>query len=151
VLITACGINPQGTHTIVGTSTHGTVADLSADDNLYYTTGASCTGAFAGCKTDWYGIFNVGQGNIPDLRVKYIGKNAGAGWQFISVWNWATMSWLGVDAFRVVAGNEVTVEKALPPSGDFLTSKGIGFVRVTTVGNMTSSSADVLLGCTEFC
>ena len=151
VLVSACGAPPSATHTITGTSTQGAVSDLRQDDNSYYVTDASCTGEFMGCATDWYGSFSVGSGDVSsDLRVEYIGKNEGAGQQFVSVWNWQTMSWFPIDAFRVVAGDEVTVEHALP-TGSWLTNKGVGFVRVTTIGNLSSSSADVLLGCLGDC
>ena len=148
VLVTACGIPPYATHTITGTGTQGTVSDLGQDDNSHYTTGASCDGAVGGCTTDWYGAFNVGQAVSSELHILYVGKNAGAGWQFISVWNWRTSSWVPIDAFRVVATDEIAVDRTLPlPSSDWLTSTGVGFVRATTIGNLSSSSADVLLGC----
>jgi len=152
VFVAACGAPPLTTLTITGTRTHGTVSDLREDDDSYYVTDATCTGAFLGCTTDWYGSFNVGSGNLSsDLLVRYTGKNAGAGLQTISVWNWRTMSWFPMDAYRVVLGDEVTVERILPSNGDWLTDKGVGFVRVTTIGYLSSSSADVLLGCLGDC
>jgi len=152
VLMTACGIAPYATQTITGTGTQGTVSNLSQNDDLYYTTNASCNGAFGGCSTDWYGAFHAGSGISSDLSVGYIGKVAGAAYQFISVWNWRTSSWFPVDAYRVVATNEITVQRALPaPSSDWVTSKGDAFVRVSTIGNFSSSSADVLFGCIGAC
>ena len=151
VLITACGIAPYATQTITGTGTQGTVSDLVYNDDLYYTTIAACTGAFGGCSTDWYGAFNKDGwdiGSDPSLSLVYTGKVAGAAYQFISVWNWRTSSWFPVDAFHVVATDEITVQRALPqPSTDWLTSTGIGFIRISHIGNFTFSSADQLLGC----
>ncbi len=148
VLVTACGIAPYASQTITGTGTQGTISDLWRNDDSYYTTSASCTGAFGGCATDWYGAFNVGSSITSDLSLSYTGKIAGAAYQFVSVWNWRTSSWFPVDAFHVVATDEVTIEGALPqPSSDWVTSKGVGFIRVSTVGNFSSTSADQLLGC----
>jgi hypothetical protein len=87
-----------------------------------------------------------------EVRLVYTGKNAGWGWQFIYVWNWSTWSWVPVDAFRVVATDEITVDRILPqPTTDWLSSKDLGFVRVTTIGTMSSSSADLLRGCMNAC
>ena len=152
VLITACATAPYATHTITGTGTQGTVSDLVYDDDVYYTTFTSCTGEFGGCSVDWYGAFNVGSSASGDLRVSYTGKIAGAAYQFISVWNWQTSSWFPVDAFHVVWTDEVTVTRTLPqPNTDWLTSKGIGFIRISQIGNFTSSSADTLAGCLGNC
>jgi hypothetical protein len=84
--------------------------------------------------------------------VRYRGKNAGAGIQFISVWNWRTMSWVAVDAFRVVATSEVQLSVALPaPSSQWAANGSLAFVKVTTIGNFRSSSADLLQMCNAPC
>src|SRR6476661_3371814 len=106
VVATACSVGPQDTNRMTGTSTSGG-ADLHwYDATDIYVTGASCNGGFGGCVTEWSAKFEV-QGDLvtasTPLWVTYSGSNAGAGFQFISVWNWDTMSWVAVDAFRVVA------------------------------------------------
>jgi len=150
VVITACGVTPYATHTITGTGTQGTVGNLYGNEDSYYTTFAECNGYFGGCSVDWYGAIDAGGVSpVPlgtDLHVGYSGKVAGAAYQFISVWNWRTSSWFPVDAFHVVWTDEVTVDRALPqPSTDWVTSKGIGFIRISQIGNFTSSSADQLV------
>ena len=148
MLLTACAAYPTGTQTITGTVTSGNMQSLTSDDDNYYTTGASCNGFFGGCVTDWYASFRAGiLDESQHYQVQYIGKNAGAGYQFISVWNWRTSSWFPLDEWRVVATDDVFVSKNLPgPNTDWVTPQNFAFVRVLTVGNFTSSSADVLLG-----
>ena len=149
VLVSACGITPYAAQTITGAGTLGTVSNLGTDDASYYTTFAVCTGGIFGCTTDWVGAWNAGSAISSTITVSYTGWNAFApGFQFISVWNWRTWSWVTVDAWRVVGTVDVKVERTLPqPTSDWVTSKGVGFVRVLTIGAMSSSSADVLLGC----
>jgi hypothetical protein len=149
VLAVACGKPPTSTGTLIGTGTHGTVADLSQDDNSYYTTDASCTGEFLGCTTDWYAEFDGLGANAKrsGLEIKYVGKNDGAGWQFVEVFNYETFTWYPVDAFHLVWGEEQTVQPTLPATGVWTSNKGIGFVRVVTVGALKSTSADQLRAC----
>ena len=55
------------------------------------------------------------------------------------------MSWVAVDAFRVVATSEERVSVALPgPNRQWAYNGKVAFVKVTTIGNFTSSSADQL-------
>lgn len=147
VVVTACGLGPDGTHQMTGTWTSGTAGSLAYDDDNFYTTGASCNGGFGGCAAEWSSRFQV-NGEVPantQLGLLYIGKNAGAGFQFISVWNWNSMSWVAVDAFRVVATSEERVAVPLPgPNRQWAFNGRVAFVKVTTIGNFSSSSADQL-------
>ncbi len=148
ILLTACGVVPTGTYRVTGTFTSGTLASFQENDDAYYTTGAACNGFFGGCTTDWYASFRTAIAD-PSLRyrVDYVGKNAGAAFQFIYVWNWRTSSWFALDEYRVVATEEVSVSKSLPGANtDWVTPRGDAFVRVLTIGNFTSSSTDLLQG-----
>jgi hypothetical protein len=152
VVLTACGIGPNDTNRMTGTSTSGTASSLATDDDNFYTTGASCNGWFGGCATEWSARFQTGGRVDGPLGLMYSGKNAGAGIQFISVWNWSTWSWVGVDAFRVVANSEVRLSVTLPaPNSQWAANGSLAFVKVTTIGNFTSSSADLLQMCVAPC
>src|SRR5215211_3232898 len=147
LVATACSIGPSETNRLTGTWTTGTTGSLSTDNDDFYTTGASCNGYFGGCVTEWSAKFQTGA-PIPEtmqIGVSLTGKNAGAGYQFISVWNWNTMSWVAVDSFRVVATSEIPVNVALHgPNRQWAYNGMLAFVKVTTIGNFSSSSADQL-------
>ena len=148
VVATACSVGPSATNQMTGTWTSGGTGHLMYEDDHFYTTGASCDGGFGGCVTEWSARFQIAS-PIPEsleLDVAYTGKNAGAGFQFISVWNWNTMSWVAVDAFRVVATAEERVSVRLPgPNRQWALYGMVAFVKVTTIGNFESSSADQLV------
>jgi hypothetical protein len=146
LVATACSIGPSDTNRMTGTWTSGAAASLRYDDNNFYTTGASCDGGF-GCVTEWSAWFQVGE-PIPEsgqIGLLYSGKNDGAGFQSISVWNWNTMDWVAVDTFRFVATSEERVNVHLPgPNRLWAHNRRVGLVKVTTVGRLSSSSADQL-------
>jgi hypothetical protein len=152
-LATACSVAPSKVTVGTGSVESGSVTSLKADDDNYFTVGAVCNGYFGGCAAEWTATFETSwSGETSSIPLRYVGKNAGAGFQFILVFNWRTWSWYPIDAFRVVATSEVTVDKTLPgPGRDWLLKRAgeqyIGVVRVATIGNFTSTSADLLLGC----
>jgi hypothetical protein len=159
VLASACGglSAPSSVTVENGNAASGSVpVSLRYDDNDYFTVGATCNGYFGGCTAEWTATFQTDMPTVAEPLVRYVGKNAGAGFQFITVFNWRTWSWYPIDAFHVVATSEVAVDKALPgPASDWLLKRGsdlyIGVVRVATIGNFTSTAADVLLGCVTTC
>jgi len=151
MLLTACDVYPTGTHKITGTSASGSVQSFRENDDKYCTTEASCNGYFGGSTTDWYASFQARV--VPETEryhVIYIGHDAGAGYQFIYVWNWRTSTSSAVDEWRVVATDDVeTYTDPLPGlNTDWVTPEGHAFVRVLNVGNFSSTSANLMEGAT---
>src|SRR4051794_3134599 len=155
LVLTACSIGPDATNQMTGKSTSGTASSLAGGDPSFYGTEASCDGSFGGCATEWSARFQLPTRVDFSLQVHYSGENSGAGYQFISVWNWNTMSWVAVDAFRVVATSEVPVSVTLPePSSQWVfngPNSALAFVKVTTIGNFNASWASYLRMCNAPC
>jgi len=153
LLAAACGFAPSTVSVNTGNALSGSASSLASNNDDFYTVGASCSGFFGGCVAEWQATIEP-NGFGPDLTnatvaMQYTGKNAGAGYQIISAFNWRTWSWVDIDG-RVVATSEETVTVNLPGTGWLLPvpQKGFnGVVQVRTIGNFTSTSADLLVGC----
>ena len=146
--LTACSLGPTATHQITGTSTSGNAQSLASNDDDYYTTGAACNGFFGGCTTDWYASFKTGDPEPERALSGELQRQERRG--RLPVHLRVELAHIGLDPldeWRIVATDEVSVTKTLPGlTSDWVTPQGHAFVRILTVGNFTSSSADWLAG-----
>jgi hypothetical protein len=111
-----------------GTLKKGGVAKLAADDNSYYEVNSTKSGTRT---TAWYGSFPGVPNGLNDLKVTYKGKSSKACSQTVSIWSWASGTWIQLDS-RSVGSSEQLVEKM--PTGalaDYVSgSSGDGVLQV---------------------
>ena len=129
---TAQTLHPTAVTVETGSSPSGSAASLAADDALYYVVGAS-TGLTR--VASWYGTFTGVAGMPASLEVRYKGRVSALRGQAISIWNWATSSWVQLD-FRNVGPTEVFIGGLAPPgSPSSYISAGSVKVRIRVTGS----------------
>ena len=116
---------PTSTTIVSGTLRSGSVANLAAEDSVFYELNSSL---FA---TEWYGSFTSVPAAPANLKVTYAGKNSVSCTQTISIWKWSTSAWVQLDSRSV--GSTVVEIADLAPSGagsDYVSGTGELRVRV---------------------
>jgi hypothetical protein len=106
-----CFTFPTSTKILTGTLKGGTYAGLASDDATYYEVNSTTTGTR---RTEWYGGFSGVPAGSQHLKVAYTGKNSASCTQTVSIWKWATSTWVALDSRAVGSGN-VTITGLLPP------------------------------------
>ena len=127
-----------------GTLRKGGVGKLLADDNAYVKFNSTTTGTRT---TKWYGAFNGVPAAPASLQITYRGKNSTLCTQKVSIWNWATSSWVKLDK-RSVGTAEVGVGGLSPPgsAAAYVGPGGQVQVQLKTTNATTAftSSSDLL-------
>jgi hypothetical protein len=120
---------PNATVIETGTARSGTVAALTADDNVFFEVNSTTSGTRT---TSWYGSFPGVANSLSNLRVNYRGRNSASCTQTVDIWSWTTNAWVQLNS-RSVGTGEVALNN-LAPSGaaaDYVSgTAGDGEVRV---------------------
>jgi subtilisin len=124
---TPVSASPTGTTIETRSLRSGSATSLAADDNSYYQVNSTSSGTRI---TSWYGSFGGVSSALANLRVTYKGKNSRSCTQTLSIWSWASSSWVQIDS-RSVSTSEVQIQ--VSPAGtlaDYVSSTGELRVRV---------------------
>jgi FtsP/CotA-like multicopper oxidase with cupredoxin domain len=106
-----CFTFPTSTKIVTGTLKGGTYAGLASDDATYYEVNSTTTGTR---RTEWYGGFSGVPAGFQHLKVAYTGKHSTTCTQTVSIWRWATSTWVPLDS-RSVGASNVAITGLLPP------------------------------------
>jgi hypothetical protein len=136
---------PTSTTITSGTLAGGTVANLAAQDAVFYSV-ASTTAA--GTKTaTWYGSFTGVSSGVQSMQVTYAGKNSVQASQTIAIWRWTDSTWVVLNT-RTVGATVVRIANLVPPGtlADYVSSTGGVAVRVraTTSAVAFTNSGDLM-------
>ena len=88
----------------------GGVASLPSDDNVFFQANSTTSKVYT---SSWYGTFSGVARSLRSLSVTYSGKSSRDCTQTLSVWNWATNSWVQLDS-RTIGTTELKVVRSAP-------------------------------------
>jgi subtilisin len=131
---------PAATVIDYGSFESGSVANLAADDDLYYEVESTTSSTR---RSDWYGSFTGVPNALSGLKVSYRGKNSRNCSQSLYIRRFSDNTWRQLDS-RTVGITEVLIEKL--PSGSAANyvsgTTGDGEVRVRVRCTTSSTASD---------
>ncbi|HKB17292.1 MAG TPA: fibronectin type III domain-containing protein, partial [Planctomycetota bacterium] len=119
---------PSTVTVLQGTALTGAVAELAADDNVYFVVQSTATGTRV---TDWWGEIASPQApaSMASLEVKYAGKYSVTVNQKMHLWNWTTSAWSEISS-KSVGTSEKSITVTPSPFASFVSPAGQVRVRV---------------------
>jgi glucose/arabinose dehydrogenase len=128
-----------------GSAGGGSVSDLAANDNQFFTVNAAPNRI-----ASWYGRFTNVPQTLSSLRVNYSGLDTAACSQTVSVYRWSDATWVQLDS-RTVDTTEVSLSDLAPPGAPSAYVNSGGELRVqvrcrASAGNKTYATRADLLG-----